>query len=69
MKQVFNLKSNFWRNVKLSLNAALVVLTVFGFVFIMYLDLTNDRIPVKKSNELQQQEEVIVGTVDNGGKI
>ena len=69
MKQVFNLKSNFWRNVKLSLNAALVVLTVFGFVFIMYLDLTNDRIPVKKSNELQQQEEVIVGKLDNGGKI
>ena len=69
MKQVFNLKSNFWRNVKLSLNAALVVLTVFGFVFIMYLDLTNDRIPVKKVNELQQQEEVIVEKRDNRGEI
>ena len=59
MKQVFNLKSNFWNNVKLSFKAALIVLPVLGFVFITYLDLTHNQ-PVKKNVEKQQQEEVMV---------
>ncbi|HMJ47250.1 MAG TPA: hypothetical protein VK498_07970 [Ferruginibacter sp.] len=59
MTQVFNLKSNFWNNVKTSLKAALVVLPILGFVFIMYLDLTHNQVPVKKNAEKQQQEEVL----------
>lgn len=66
MKQVFNLKSNFWNNVKLSLKAALVVLPVLGFVFIMYLDLTHNQVPFKKSIELQQEEVVVEKKVEGG---
>lgn len=56
MKQVFNLESNFWNNVKLSLKAALVVLPVLGFVFIMYLDLTHNHVPFKKNIEEKKVE-------------
>ena len=66
MKQVFNLKSNFWNNVKLSFKAALVVLPVLGFVFIMYLDLTHNYFPKKNVEQPQQEEVMIEKSVERG---